>query len=541
MTTARDALPRLVRADTPASGSGGWLGQRSTERLPTDLLDGAVNRLGWLSLFYAGSFIIARFIELWAVGLSPWGPSRSALVDVAALGGTLTGTAYCLLAWSRRFPSNLILDFGLIFEVLGAFWIGLLEHGLPESAAEPLRGVSGISLWIAFFVLAVPTTFGKNLLATFGTALMGPVAFLVAIIYHPLMVPPLKLWVQMFTYNFLFAVFAVVLSRFVYKLGLDVYRVREMGSYRLLDLIGAGGMGEVWRAEHRLLARPSALKVIKSDVCSRSDSQSGTLHRRFEREVQATAALRSPHTVAVYDYGSTPDGCFYYVMELLDGYDLEALILRFGPQPPERVIQILIQACDSLAEAHASGLTHRDIKPKNIFLCRLGLNYDFIKVLDFGLVKNTAKETFESELTVDGSTTGTPAYMSPEMALGDRQVDHRTDIYSLGCVAYWLLTGHLVFSASGTVPMLLAHVQTPPVPPSQRTEIAIPPDLEQIILDCLRKDPAERPLSAQELSRRLSECTTDTVWDARRAEKWWLSHLPALTLPSAAGSAGAKS
>jgi serine/threonine-protein kinase len=198
-------------------------------------------------------------------------------------------------------------------------------------------------------------------------------------------------------------------------------------------------MGEVWKAEHRMLARPSAIKLVRSEVCGMRDSQAGTLHRRFEREVQATAALRSPHTVAVYDFGSTDEGCFYYVMELLNGFDLETLVQRFGPQPPERVANFLLQACESLAEAHSNGLTHRDIKPKNIFVCRLGLQYDFIKVLDFGLVKSSsAPDVTQEQLTIEGTTTGTPAYMPPELALGKSDADARGDptlwgVLLIGC------------------------------------------------------------------------------------------------------------
>jgi eukaryotic-like serine/threonine-protein kinase len=284
-----------------------------------------------------------------------------------------------------------------------------------------------------------------------------------------------------------------------------------------------------------MLARPAAIKLIKSEVCSMSDSRAGTLHRRFEREVQATSALRSPHTVAVYDYGTTAEGCFYYVMELLDGFDLETLVQRFGPQQPERVISFLQQACDSLGEAHGTGLIHRDIKPKNLFVSRLGLNYDFVKVLDFGLVKSTATpESYQSQLTLEGTTTGTPAYMSPEMALGDKNLDARSDLYSLGCVAYWLLTGQLVFEGNTPTAVLLGHIQSKPVPPSQRTEIAVPEDLERVILSCLAKDPAERPQSAQELARLLESCALNCDWTRGDAERWWRTHVPALSAPTVA-------
>jgi serine/threonine-protein kinase len=194
--------------------------------------------------------------------------------------------------------------------------------------------------------------------------------------------------------------------------------------------------------------------------------------------------------------------------------------------PEPRVIYLLRQACESLAEAHAYGLTHRDIKPKNLFLCRLGLAYDFVKVLDFGLVKSRDTSTDQSRLTRDGVTTGTPAFMSPEMALGRGNVDARTDIYALGCVAYWLLTGRLVFDATTPLAMALEHIQSQPIPPSQRSEIEISPELERVVMACLRKDPAERPQTARDLDRMLAACPAANAWDNRRAEEWWRMHLP---------------
>jgi len=304
----------------------------------------------------------------------------------------------------------------------------------------------------------------------------------------------------------------------------------QLGSYKLFDRLGEGGMGEVWRAEHRLLGRPAAVKLIRPEVIGRHETQE-TLDRRFEREARVTAALRSPHTVTIYDFGATSDGAFYYAMELLEGMDLEKLVTRFGPQSPERVIHFLMQACDSLSEAHAKGLIHRDIKPQNIFASRLGLNYDFVKVLDFGLVKTPAPfGNSHSRLTLDGTTTGTPAFMAPEIALGN-PVDARSDIYSLGCVAYRMLTGEQVFQRDTSLAVLLAHIQEEPVPPSQRTELEIPPELDRAVLACLEKDPAKRPQTAQELARMLTACPLPRPWDSARAEKWWNTHVPDLSAP----------
>ena len=318
-----------------------------------------------------------------------------------------------------------------------------------------------------------------------------------------------------------------MLARIFHGAPAEEQSVWQLGSYQLIDRLGEGGMGEVWRAEHRLLGRPAAVKLIRPEVVGRNEDQ-GTLNRRFEREAKVTASLRSPHTVTIYDFGTTPDGAFYYAMELLDGLDLESLVARFGPQSPERVIHFLLQASDSLSEAHGKGLIHRDIKPQNIFASRLGLNYDFVKVLDFGLVKTPAlANNSHVRLTLDGTTTGTPAYMSPEMALGN-PVDARSDIYSLGCVAYRMLTGAQVFERDTSLAVLLAHIQEDPIAPSQRTELEIPQELDRAILACLEKDPSKRPQTARDLARRLAAVPLPQPWDTSRAERWWTTHVPDL-------------
>jgi serine/threonine-protein kinase len=225
--------------------------------------------------------------------------------------------------------------------------------------------------------------------------------------------------------------------------------------------------------------------------------------------------------VALYDFGVTPEGAFYYAMELLDGLDLETLVRRFGPLPPERAIHLLIQACDSLAEAHATGLVHRDVKPANIFACHFGLKWDFVKVLDFGLVKSAASMSADDRLTSEGTIAGTPAYMAPEAAVGGQAIDARVDIYGLGCVGYWLLTGERVFVGRTPGEVLLHHVRTPPLPPSERAGKPIPARLEALVLACLAKDPDDRPASADALAARLAECETAGDWNPDRARAWW--------------------
>jgi len=295
-----------------------------------------------------------------------------------------------------------------------------------------------------------------------------------------------------------------------------------VGSYRLVSLLGSGGMGEVWLARHRLLARPAAVKLI------RPDAQLGAAHdqlvRRFQREAQVTAGLRSPHTVQLYDFGVNDGGSFYYVMEFLEGLDLHQIVSRFGPQPTERVITFLRQACRSLAEAHEHGLVHRDIKPANLFVTRLGPEYDYLKVLDFGIVKNQPGQD-ATMLSAQGILQGTPAFMAPELVFGESRVDGRADLYSLACSAYWLLTGQLLFPASTPAEMLLHHVRTSPVPPSQVSELPVARELEAILMMCLEKDPAKRPLSALDLDSQLARVPCEP-WMQDRARAWWETHAP---------------
>jgi serine/threonine-protein kinase len=322
---------------------------------------------------------------------------------------------------------------------------------------------------------------------------------------------------------------AYVGSRVVYSLGTEVKRARELGSYQLEERLGQGGMGEVWRARHRMLARPAAIKMIRPALTAGARAEvSAEAVRRFEHEAQATARLRSPHTVNLFDFGVAENGSFYYAMELLDGLDAETLVRRFGPLPAERVVYLLTQICHSLSEADACGLVHRDIKPANIFVCRYGEDYDFVKVLDFGLVK-TFDQAPEADpvLTRENAVHGTPAFIAPEQALGLPHLDARVDIYATGCVAYWLLTGQLVFTADTTMGLLMHHIHTPPTPPSARSELPILAALDRLVLCCLAKDPAGRPQSARELSLRLNELDYGAAWTQERARSWWATHQPA--------------
>lgn len=304
--------------------------------------------------------------------------------------------------------------------------------------------------------------------------------------------------------------------------------LQDSGMYRLTERIGQGGMGEVWKAEHRLLARPAAIKVIRPELIGAPDRRRmDQAISRFQREARITASLRSPHTVNLFDFGVTCEGSFFYVMEYLEGLDLEQLVRRFGPQPADRTAYLLRQAAESLAEAHEQGLVHRDVKPSNLHVGWMGVRYDFLKVLDFGLVKvRNGTDTDLTRLTVEGITTGTPAFMAPELALGRPEIDHRADIYALGCVAYWMLTGLLVFEGATPVEIVVNHVRTVPVPPSKRCELPIPVRLEDLVMACLAKEPEQRPQDLVSVCRELEDNGLTQGWTQERARAWWQTHLP---------------
>jgi serine/threonine-protein kinase len=260
-------------------------------------------------------------------------------------------------------------------------------------------------------------------------------------------------------------------------------------------------------------------------MAARTGEKAQVAIERFHREAEAAARLQSPHSVGVYDFGATEDGTLYIVMELLQGMDLETLVRHEGPLPASRVVHILRQVCESLEEAHASGLVHRDIKPANLHIGRFGLRDDFVKVLDFGLVTAAGGTGTDRNLvTAIGTIPGTPAYMAPEMILGD-QVDGRADLYALGCVAYFLLTGQLVFEAGNALQSITKRLQETPVPPSQRTELPVPSDLDALVLACLAAEPSDRPATAGELARRLAVLNV-RPWTDEEAARWWAARFP---------------
>jgi hypothetical protein len=329
-----------------------------------------------------------------------------------------------------------------------------------------------------------------------------------------------------------FVVFtSAVISRVMYGLRKEVREARLLGQYVLEKKIGEGGMGEVYRARHGMMRRPSALKLLRAD-----QAREGSV-ARFEREVQLTARLTHPNTITIFDYGRTDDGIFYYAMELLDGANLQRIVAVTGPQPVGRVVRILSMACGALTEAHGIGLIHRDIKPANIILCTQGGERDVVKLLDFGLVKEL-KVDEDVKLTSATTLTGSPQYMAPEAIRAADTVDARSDIYALGAVAYFLLAGSELFSGKSIIEVCSQHLHQQPQPLGTRG-VKVPAALEAIVLACLEKDPDRRPQTAAELRHRLEECDVEH-WDSGQAARWWDEHKAALDIDVARSDSGQK-
>lgn len=506
-------------------GGLGW----SASQLPADFLARSRERLGTVAAFVAA-------VELLILGGLLYGPVPEQFVPRAL---ELNETAIALqagasllvavLVFTQTLPDRYVLIVGLVYQV---FVCWLLSVGMTR-ASMIVFGHVPLVTWtepiILIFPLLVPTTPWRTFLTALLSALTRPAALLFLASHGEM---------QWATADLLLAtaspamalVFALFGARIVYGFGREVATAREMGAYRLQTRLGSGGMGEVWSASHRMLARPAAVKLIRPEVLGAAGSNANAAVERFEREAQVTANLRSGHTVDLYDFGRAEDGAFYYVMELLDGFDLETLVTKYGPVPVERAVHLTSQICHSLDEAHASGLVHRDIKPANVFTCRHGRDLDFVKVLDFGLVKATPRTEFpDTKLTAGDAVIGTPAFLAPEMATGGK-VDHRADIYAVGCILYWLVSGRLVFDAESAMALAVAHATSTPTPLSEVSEASIPAELDTLVLRCLAKDPDERPPTAGDLACDLAGVPLEQPWTPERAARWWRLHSPKTAL-----------
>ncbi len=519
--------PRLT-PPPPSSGSG-----RSVA-LPSDIVDEQVRRV---SLFTAVSAFMWGFGMLMDSVIFPATLGTSVPGAVIVVDGIAVGLALIILVVLRyaRIAPEKKADCGLWLTLLNAFGTTALETWVVGPNLDTIGGPSWTALVIVASAMIMPNTPRKTLVTSLVAAAMGPAGMWAASL-RGFDVPGVGQTLLIFLPNFIWAGVATLPATMFQRMGRRLNEARALGSYELIEQLGAGGMGAVWRARHRFLAREAAVKLIRSEALGDTGSAAQAQLRRFEREAQATAALRSQHSIRLFDFGAADDGSFYYVMEL-EGRDLESLVKEFGPLPPARAMFLLQQVCHSLAEAHALGLVHRDVKPANIFLCRMGLEFDFVKVLDFGLVQtrraDPAAALTETLITAQ-QLIGTPAYMAPELILGREDVDRRADVYAIGCVAFYLLTGARVFAEGSQMQVLIDHVHTEPSPPSSRSAHPIAQEIDRLVLDCLRKDPADRPRDAAALLQRIRGAGLASGWSNAHAQAWWEARLPALSGPLAA-------
>lgn len=481
-----------------------------------ELLKARLSFFAGLVFLLSAFFLIAGFIVTVLTA-----PHLVRALDVPpGMGAHAGATAVLGFLWllARTTRSLRVLDgidaAGTVF-VCSAFSVMMMSN--PEQGQLPEVLVLLIQSWtlVARAALVPSTATRTGVLAALSISSTVVVTYIVAL---------------PFGYAFLRALYVAfwgavavvttsVISRIIYGLRRQIRDAMHVGQYRLDERIGAGGMGVVYRATHALLRRPTAIKLLLSDRTSARDLA------RFEREVQMTSALSHPNTIAIYDYGRTPDGVFYYVMEFLDGFNLEELVRVKGPLPMARAVHFLRQCCGALQEAHEAGLVHRDIKPTNVYVTKRGGVCDVAKVLDFGLVLVARDEQGETER---GAVQGTPHYLAPESILDPSKVDARTDVYALGATAYFLLTGVTVFQAETVVEACAKHVHEKPVAPSSRTDNPISPELDALVLSCLEKDAKLRPQSALALAMELD--ALGTTWTEHEARQWWKKHAESVTL-----------
>jgi serine/threonine-protein kinase len=494
--------------------------------LPRELLAKARDRLRVILAITLFAAVLSFSVRLSrALGAPDGFRSESFGLAYVTIGGLLSGL---LLVVTRRASTSpdFALRLGLVYEVLLGYVLAIgstAQEATRHGHAPYLTWATGL---VVAFPLIVPSPPRTTLVSAIATGTSSWVA-VASCSWLGLLEPTLSTYAEVSVSPIIGTVIAYFGSKVVYGLSLDYAAATRAGSYTLTSKLGVGGMGEVWRAEHQLLARPAAVKLIRRDAFEQHPGAAEEAVERFRREAQATALLRSPHTVQLYDYGVTDDGSFYYVMELLDGLDLESLVKKYGPVPPARAIHFLMGSAASLAEAHANGLIHRDVKPANVYVCQYGLVSDFIKVLDFGLVKTQPGGASGAEFqTLEEAVKGTPAFMSPEQIMGNAPVGPASDVYALGCVAYWLLTGRLPFDDKSVLAVMAQHVTLPPPPPSDASPSPVPAALEAIVKDCMAKDPKARPESMQVLHERLRLVAVEHPWNQEQAVEWWRAHAP---------------
>jgi eukaryotic-like serine/threonine-protein kinase len=529
-------VPREAPSSGPADDTGGFTPRqviapptgRHTISEPPDLVRARLRVLPIIHiLILAGVFILKRAV----FGLVDPMVERPYVTVMLALVGLV------VLLWSR-WPIPLAglkaLELGMV-GLLAGLYVLLLYRVMLESSVrgDLLRSqlaLKNIVLMTAVLILTyglyVPKSWRRAVVVVVPLSLLPFATVAVLAVRHP----EAMAWLgdgwfsgsapRAFEFGFDGLILSILAVGTTYgahtlsRLRREVAEARRLGQYHLRRLIGAGGMGEVYLAEHVLLKRPCAVKLIRPGCATNPRTL-----ERFEREVRLTAALSHPNIVEIYDYGRADDGAYYYVMEHLNGLSLAELVERNGALPPGRVVYLLRQVCGALSEAHAAGLIHRDIKPSNLFAARRGGTGDVAKLLDFGLVLSR-EGADAAHLSGEGQVMGTPLYMAPEQATGRKELDGRSDLYSLGAVAYYLLTGRPPFDGRDGIGVMIAHARDPVVPPS-RGRADVPADLERVVLRCLAKDPADRFPDAEGLEHALAGCACAGDWDRDRAAGWW--------------------
>jgi hypothetical protein len=495
MGILRGVPPKPLLPETPS-----WLKDRSGSTGEGPLLQERLRLLGSIAGSIAVAFYVVQHVMAWR-GLEKPLPlaEHGNLLSIVAI--TLGSWLYCR---GRPRPERWLRTLDVLILLSLA---GIVVLFPPRSIPEPeLRGMVmllEVTLILYARSIFVPSSARLTLLVSAAAAL--PLAV------YALSTETLRLGIWKVMWLLAAVTISTAGSGVIYGLRREVRHARRLGQYTLEEKLGEGGMGEVYRARHALLRRPTAVKLLKPDHVGESSL------RRFEREVQLTASLSHPNTVSVYDFGRTPEGVFYYAMEYLEGLSLEQLVRDDGPQPPGRVVHVLRQVLGALAEAHGIGLVHRDVKPGNVILCERGGLPDVAKVVDFGLVKDL--DTADG-LTHDGMLLGTPLYLAPE-AIRSPETDPRSDIYSLGAVAYYLLTAQHVFEGHSVIEICGHHLHTKPVPPSERLGRSLPDDLERWVLGCLEKDADARPRTAIRAAQALDRCSGVDDWGAEAARAWW--------------------
>jgi serine/threonine protein kinase len=512
LTRSRSFLSRLLFSPTGAAAL-------ADERA---FLQKRVRLYLQILLSFFGVFValgLAKTLTLGLAGRADW--ARSAGEGSLILLGVTVALA--LAWWSLREKRRPVITLHLIESagtVVGSAFLASIVHVIPYDVPVPteLGLVMVLLLTLVIRAAVVPSTGFRTLVV----GLLATLALSVALWRWGAVDPRDDMfshfvWAVSAAWGVIFTIATGIVSRVIYGLQRTVREAMQLGNYTLEEKLGEGGMGIVYRARHAMLRRRTAVKLLPPEKAGEQAVA------RFEREVQLTAQLTHPNTVTVFDYGRTPDGIFYYAMELLGGASLEEVVALDGAQPPGRVIHVLQQVAGALSEAHAIGLIHRDIKPANIYLCEQGGEPDIPKVLDFGLVKEVNAGGGVG-LTQADTITGTPLYMSPESIRAPGTMDGRSDLYALGAVGYYLLTGGHVFEGNTLVEVCGHHLHTTPQAPSQRLGRVVPEDLETLLMECLEKEPSKRPETAAVLRQRLRRCGAFGEWDVERARLWWSDH-----------------